>query len=104
MSFAPMLLGLSETRRVVNAMREVGAISPSTARPLSLLPDDVRIDLERLVQSGLVREGAPGTFYLYAPVTPPWNAARVAKVVLFWFLVIIIPVAILELSNRGLTP
>ena len=97
-------LGLSETRRVVNAMREVGAISPTTARPLGLLPDDVRMDLERYVQSGLVREGAPGTFYLFVPVTPPWTAARVAKVVLFWFLVIIIPIAFLQLSNIRSTP
>jgi hypothetical protein len=97
-------LGLSDTRRVINAMREVGAISPATARPMGLLPDDVRLDLDRYVQSGLVREGAPGTFYLFAPATPPWTAARVVKAVLFWLLVVIVPVVILQLSNTRSTP
>jgi hypothetical protein len=96
--------GLSESRRVIDAMREVGAISPATARPLTLLPDDVRPELERHLQSGLIREGAPGTFYLFAPASPPRTKARIVKAVLFWFLVIIIPVVILELSNMRSTP
>jgi hypothetical protein len=91
--------GLFETRHVINAMREVGAISPATARPLELLPDDVRIQLDRLVQSGLVREGAPGTYYLFQPESPPWTAGRIVKAAVFWFLVVIIPVVILQISN-----
>lgn len=80
-------------------MREVGATSPATARPTAKLPDDVRLGLQRYVDAGLVREGAPGTFYLFEPEAPPRTAGRVLKAVLFWFLVIIIPVAILQLSN-----
>ena len=99
-----LALGLSDTRRVISAMREVGAVSPATARPLTLLPDDVRVNLERYLQSGVIREGAPGTFYLFAPETPPWTTARVIKAIVFWFLVVIIPVAILQLSNSRSTP
>ena len=96
--------GLFETRRVVSAMRELGATSPATARPFELLPDDVRTQLERLVQSGLVREGAPGTYYLFQPESLPWTAGRILKAALFWFLVVIIPVVILQLSNSRPAP
>ena len=85
-------------------MREVGAISPATARPLTLLPDAVRLQLERLVQSGLVREGAPGTYYLFLPEPEPWTASRIVKAAIFWFLVVIIPVVILQLSNSRPAP
>ena len=95
---------MSQTRQVIDAMREVGAVSPATARPVGLLPDEVRMDLERLLQSGLIREGAPGSFYLFAPATPPRTAARIVKAVLFWLLVIILPVVILQLSNTRSTP
>ena len=85
-------------------MRELGATSPATARPFELLPDDVRTQLERLVQSGLVREGAPGTYYLFQPESLPWTAGRILKAALFLFLVVIIPVVILQLSNSRPAP
>lgn len=81
-------------------MREVGATSPATARPTAMLPDDVRLSLERYVDAGLVREGAPGTFYLFAPELPPWTRSRALKAIVFWLLVLIIPIVILELSSR----
>ncbi|HWP69997.1 MAG TPA: hypothetical protein VNM36_02810 [Gemmatimonadaceae bacterium] len=59
----------------------------------------VRSHLERYVIVGVVREGAPGTFYLYEVTAAPWTPGRVMGAVLFWLLVIIVPVVILQLSN-----
>ena len=85
-------------------MREAGAVSPATARPASDLPEVVRSHLEYYVVAGVVREGAAGTFYLYEAPSPPWTFRRVVAAVLFWLLVIIIPVVILQLSNSRLSP
>lgn len=90
----------AERRRVVDAMGSVGAISPATACRASQLPDHVRDNLDYFVTLGVVREGAPGTFYLFeAPPPPAWSRRRIALAVLYWLLVIIIPVLILWLSN-----
>jgi hypothetical protein len=94
-----MPIGWLETRRVSDAMRAAGAVSPATARRASDLPEVVRSHLERYVMVGVVREGAPGTFYLYEVTAAPWTPGRVMGAVLFWLLVIIIPVVILQLSN-----
>ena len=97
-------IGLWESRRVSEAMREAGAVSPATARRASELPEVVRSHLDRYVVAGVVREGSPGTFYLYEVPSPPWNFRRVVVVVLFWLVVIAIPVVILQLSNSRLSP
>lgn len=94
-----MPLGLLETRRINEAMREVGAVSPATACRARDLPAVVREGLERYVSAGVVREGAPGTYYLFEVKAPPLTGRRILMAVLFWLLVIIIPVAILQLSN-----
>jgi hypothetical protein len=96
-----MLLPEAQRRRVVDAMRDVGAISPASARKASQLPELVRENLEYYVTLGVVREGPPGTFYLFvAPPPPAWSARRTILAVLFWLLVIIVPVFILWLSNQ----
>ena len=82
-------------------MRSVGAVSPASAQKASQLPDVVREHLDYWVTLGVVREGAPGTFYLFvAPEPPAWSARRVTTVVIFWLIVIIIPVFILWLSSQ----
>ena len=92
----------SDRRRVVDAMRDVGATSPATARKVSELPDVVRERLESFVTLGVIREGAPGTFYLFVPSSPSaWTAHRVRVAVLFWLLVISVPVLLLWLSSLG---
>ena len=81
-------------------MRGVGAISPATARKVSQLPERVREHLEYYVSRGVVREGAPGTFYLFvAPQRPPLTPRRVALAVVFWLIVISLPLLILWLSS-----
>ena len=96
-----LMLREVERRRVVDAMRGVGAISPASARKASQLPELVRENLDYYVTLGVVREGAPGTFYLFeAPPPPAWSRRRVGLAVLYWLIVVIVPVLILWLSNQ----
>jgi hypothetical protein len=60
--------------------------------------------LERYVFAGIVREGAPGTYYLFELKKPPLTPARILMAVLFWLLVIGVPVVILQLSNSRVSP
>jgi hypothetical protein len=78
-----------ETRAVFRAL---GAISPSTARPGKELPQQTP-GFQNLLRRGVVREGAPGTFYLYERQRAPEYWIRR---VLFWIFVIILPVAIIQ--------
>lgn len=98
-------IGWLETRRVSEAMREAGAVSPTTARRAVDLPEVVRSGLDRYLDAGVVREGAPGTFYLSESEALPWTRGRILKAVSFWFLILIIPFIILQLSSsRVSTP
>jgi hypothetical protein len=78
-----------ETRAVFRAL---GAISPSTTRPGKELPQQTPA-FKNLLRRGVVREGAPGTFYLYERQRAPEYWIRQ---VLFWIVVIIMPVAIIQ--------
>lgn len=51
------------SRRPANLLRRRGAISPETAQPLDDLSAGDRRRLDRLIASGVVREGAPGLYY-----------------------------------------
>lgn len=96
------LVTVTQQRKVRDAMREVGAVSPATARPARELPPLVRDQLDWWVNAGVVREGAAGTYYYFEP--KPLRAVPKAAVraILFWLLVVLIPVAIIYLSGgRG---
>lgn len=83
----------------VQAFRDAGAVSPATARPLAELP---RIDaaiLEALVRRGHVREGAPGTFYAFAPPARGGAAARWAARLLFWAVIALLPWLMLRVQG-----
>lgn len=81
------------------AFRTLGAISPSTARPGSELPQETQA-FRNLLRRGVVREGAPGTFYLYEDQRATEFFIRQA---LFWILVIIMPVALIQFCAGGAT-
>ena len=86
-------------------MRDIGATSPSTAQPESLLPEAVRYALPLYVETGVIRQAHPGTYYVSEAKVAEFLRLYVLKAVIFWFLVIIIPVVILEISNwRASTP
>jgi hypothetical protein len=75
------------------AFRAIGAVSPATAKPRSELTAADGKAFDVLLRFGIVREGAPGTFYLYEPPRRPGYWVRQ---ILFWFIVIILPVAIIQ--------
>jgi hypothetical protein len=85
-------------------MREAGVIGPEMACPVSELPEIVRSDLDRYVDAEIIREGASGTFYLHEGQASALLRQQILKAVVFWFLVIIIPVVILQLSNSRTPP
>jgi hypothetical protein len=96
--------GVLEIPRFRKDMRDAGAVSPETARPESELPESVRADLDRLMSAGIVREGSFGTYYLHEATASAAMWILLLKAVSFWFLVIIIPVVILQLSRSPGSP
>lgn len=80
-------------------MRELGATGPELARRAEDLPDDIRSELGRYVDAGFVREGPGGTFYLNESRASAILRSQILKAIVFWLLVILIPVVILQLSN-----
>jgi hypothetical protein len=76
------------------AFRERGAVTPAKAIPGKELGRDTHA-FQTLLHSGIIREGAPGTFYLYE-VGTTMGPARLIRTLLFWIIVILIPVAIIQ--------
>lgn len=93
-------ISLIDRHYAARAMRELGAISPETARHTLELPPEVRSDLDRLVNEGLIREGSPGTFYLFLPAQLPVSRATIVKTISFWVLVLLMPIALLWFMRR----
>jgi hypothetical protein len=75
------------------AFRALGAVTPANARPGKEFPVVDAAIFDNLLRRGVIREGAPGTFYLYEP--PP-NPHRWFPRVLFWIAVIALPVGIIQ--------
>ena len=98
------VVGVGELLKTRKAMREVGATRPEMARPAGDLPDAVRSELGRFVDAGFIREGPAGTFYLHEGRAAAVLRSQVLKAVVFWLLVILVPVAILQLSNSRPAP
>jgi hypothetical protein len=94
----------SEIQSVRRAMRDLGAIDPGSARMASELPEAVQRELGQFVDSKIIREGPAGTYYLHEASASAVFRVQILKAAVFWFLVIIIPVAILQLSNMRSTP
>jgi hypothetical protein len=91
----------SRDRAVEAAFRGAGAVTPAGARPLAALPPLPPDTLARLVARGRVREGAPGTYYLYEPSAPAfWGRRRVVLSLVFWAVVVLIPFLLLEFTGR----
>jgi hypothetical protein len=99
-----MAPNFSEIQSVRRAMRALGAIDPSSARVASALPGALQRELGRFVDAKIIREGPAGTYYLHEASASALFRVQVLKAVVFWFLVIIVPVAILQLSNMRSAP
>ena len=85
-------------------MRELGATVPEMARSAADLPDTVRSELGRYVDEGVIREGPAGTFYLDEGRAAAVLRSQIVKTVVFWLVVILLPVVILQLSNSRPAP
>ena len=100
---------MSDTQREFVAAAELkGASSPATARPGGELPRISARELTDLLDVGIVREAAPGSFYVYARARPvpgvePTPASprsrRLVLAVIFWLIVIAVPILFLRLSR-----
>jgi hypothetical protein len=101
----PALLALlaaqhAARQRIVETFERGGATSPTAARPLGTLGELDDAALRSCVDDGTIREGAPGTFYLYVrPPTPRPGWSRVAKTIVFWIVLLLIPIAVLQFLN-----
>jgi hypothetical protein len=105
----------------VDAAEALGATAPAGARALAELPRLSARELDELVERGLVREAADWRYYVFRPrgapadapvLAPPpaappaaWPPARWAPrgrhwatTLLFWLLVLLIPVLFLQLG------
>ncbi|HVZ50025.1 MAG TPA: hypothetical protein VG916_14655 [Gemmatimonadaceae bacterium] len=86
----------------LSEMRARGATTPAQACDERALPRLSRAQFQVLVDLGIVREGAPGTFYLYGDAHMGPRAARrpplqrLAIVIFFWLLIILVPVLLLR--------
>lgn len=97
-------ISTGELIKARKTMRNLGATAPELARPASDLPADVRSELGRYVDAGFIREGPAGTFYLHEGRASTTLRNQILKTVIFWFVVILIPVVILQLSNLRPAP
>jgi hypothetical protein len=77
------------------AFRALGALTPATARPAKDLPTETA-SFNNLLRRGVIREGAPGTFYLYETQRGP---GYVVSRLLFWIVVIITPIVIIQFCS-----
>ena len=80
--------------------RGLGAVTPANARPGKEFPLVDSATFDRLLRRGVIREGAPGTFYLYEDARAP-GIRRLAGMLIFWLAMIGIPVGILQFCGRS---
>jgi hypothetical protein len=78
------------------AFRALGAVTPATARPGKDLPLETAA-FQNLLHRGVIREGATGTFYLYEP---PRASGFWIRQLVFWIVIVIVPVAIIQFCSR----
>lgn len=108
-SHQPLAMSAAQ-RTFLEAADALGATSPAHAQPLSAWPRLSARELDELVARGLVREADAGVYYAYTPRWPSrepsqpggrvagrlpvWNAPWFRAVV-FWLVLVLIPVVLL---------
>ncbi len=83
---------------LIAALRVMGAVSPATARPGKDLVVD-KSAFDDLLRRGVIREGSPGTYYLYESETSSYYRTVVVNL-FFWIGVILLPIGIIEMCSR----
>lgn len=107
---APQLLTAAQ-RGFIEGAEALGATSPANARPLPDLPVLPRGELDDLIELGIVREAAEGRYYVYRSrrsmltmlslPDAPTTLVRVVKTLLFWLIMVLIPIVLLQLTGRN---
>lgn len=114
----PILPMLTDTQQAfITAAHALGATSPAYARPLPELPRLSSAELNELVDVGIVREAADWRYYVFrsarqavplldtqeAPPRMPfparWTPGRVVRLLIFWLLILLIPVVLIQLTS-----
>lgn len=88
-------------------MQSLGATSPQHACRENRLPPELRAGLPDFVDRGLIREGAPGTYYLYLAGSMPAGSRlsgypsrrRLSLTVAIWLLLVLLPVLWFQFSG-----
>jgi hypothetical protein len=102
-----------EQREFIDAAESIGARSPANAQPLAQLPRITARAIDELLDAGVVREAAPGTYYVYqrsrraivAPEGVAFGTAssfgwrRFSMTVALWLLVLLAPLILIRLSK-----
>ncbi len=90
---------IRKEREIVERFTEAGAVSPSSARSSSDLGVHERFAWIRLVERGVIREAASGTYYLDEPT---WVALRQRRrrVALVLMIVLVVLAAALMIATR----
>ena len=80
------------------AFRALGAVTPANARPAKEFPAVDAASFDNLLRAGVIREGAPGTFYLYES---PRRARHFVRQLVFWIVVVTLPIGITQFCGQG---
>lgn len=96
---------VSPSERIIAKLRAADAVSPASARSLADLRCKEDAGWQSLLDEGRIREGTPGTFYLYERAPSALHngnpsRARFAKTFVFWVLILLIPILLIQLSSR----
>ncbi|HEY0996745.1 MAG TPA: hypothetical protein VGD77_12195 [Gemmatimonadaceae bacterium] len=102
-------------RAFVDSAEALGAVRPDDARSLAELPRISNRELGALVEAGLVREAAAGRYYVFRTRRPvmveesqaggwrasarAWRTGRFVRTLLFWILLILVPILLLQLME-----
>ena len=103
---------MSDTqRRFIAAAESLGATSPGGARVGAELPAIPVLELVELINAGIVREGAEGSYYVYPrarsvqPLEPTpsstTTAQRHVKLLVFVVVCLVVPVLFLVFARSG---
>ena len=87
---------IDNPREICAAFMAAGAVSPAGAKPITEFPLIDAGVFESLVRRGVIREGAPGTFYVYETASDVSPQGRLMKTMLFWLIILAIPLLLIQ--------
>ena len=98
-------------RRFIAAAESLGATSPAGARVGAELPAIPVLELVELINAGIVREGAEGSYYVYPRARPVQaldptpssmtTAQQLVKPLIFVVVCLVLPILFLVFARSG---